>query len=127
MLRDVMEIAPAAVAAGVARQLVGDQVNPSFRNLPVARQAWWLDAGEIAAGLLMSYFGQQQRMPAVSAAGKVFTTTGVAHTARDATQELRRRFQGTTAAAAAPTQILQSRARVAAANIPPMQYVGSEY
>jgi len=130
MLKQVLAAAPGAVATGVARQVVGDRVNPTQRSLPVSNLAWWMNGLTLALGLGAAYTGNKQRMGALEDFGQAVTTVGMAYTAQDATQEIRRRFAtGTAAAVTTPTQVMRVQApvRAAVANIPSMQYVGSEY
>lgn len=101
---------PAAAAAGAAREVAAQKVNPSFAKVPVAKTAWYLDAGTMAVGLLGPLMASLtgERMWADATQGALYA--GTAYLTQDLTHAGIARYGKSTAAATAPTKVLYAEA-----------------
>jgi hypothetical protein len=118
-----------AVPAGVAREQVARAINPSQNTLPVARRAWYVDAGTLAAGILAKALAEPTRQEWLDEIGDGLLLPGAAYSSEDLAHTIQRNMTTPAASVATPTQVAQVRTArpvplPAPAARPPLAYQG---
>lgn len=113
MLGNSLVEAPAAIAAGVGREILAQRANPSFKGLPVDKRAWWLDVALLGLGVVGKVVAGITRDDVWDETTEGLYHAGLAYVSQDLAHEVSRRGAGNVQPQAPATVMLQDVPRAA--------------
>ncbi|HEY3367787.1 MAG TPA: hypothetical protein VGK74_22240 [Symbiobacteriaceae bacterium] len=102
-------LAPGLIGTGIVREVVGAKLNPTWRNSPVDKKAYWLDGIGFALGTAMAVIGATMENEVVENLGFGVMAPSLAYLAQNATHDVLRVTAKSTVTAAAPKTVMMTQ------------------